>query len=140
MAAPPTTPAAAKQVVTQMRGLWQRMSPRRRLAAGLVLAGAAGLLFYASRGGPAPDYAPLFSGLTPQDTGEVAAELQAQSIPYRLSAAGTAIEVPAGEVHRVRMAMASAGLPRAGGVGFEIFDEQKFGTSSFVEQVNYRRA
>jgi flagellar M-ring protein FliF len=123
-----------------MRGLWQKLPPRRRLAAAVVLAGAAAALLYMSRGGPQPDYAPLFSGLTPQDAGELAAELQAQSMPYRLVAGGTAIEVPAAEVHKVRMAMASAGLPRAGGVGFEIFDQQKFGTSSFVEQVNYRRA
>ena len=130
----------ARQVATQVRGLWGRLTPRRRLAAATVLVAAAGLLFYASRGGPGPDYAPLYTGLTPQDAGEIAAELQTQAVPYRLAAAGTAIEVPAADVARVRMAMASAGLPRAGGVGFEIFDQQKFGTSSFVEQVNYRRA
>ena len=141
---PSPTPApgsgGAKQVATQLRGLWDRLPTRRRIAAAVILAGAAAVLFYASRGGSEPDYAALFSGLTPQDAGEIAAELQAQSIPYRMSAGGTAIEVPGTDVHKVRMAMASAGLPRAGGVGFEIFDQQKFGTSSFVEQVNYRRA
>jgi flagellar M-ring protein FliF len=131
---------SGKQVLTQLRGLWQKLTPRRRVAAAVALAGTAAALLYVSRGGPGPDYAPLYTGLTPQDAGEIAAELQAQSTPYRMTAGGTAIEVPASEVPRVRMAMASAGLPRAGGVGFEIFDEQKFGTSSFVEQVNYRRA
>jgi flagellar M-ring protein FliF len=136
----PVAGAGARQMVTQMRGLWQKLPPRRRVAVAVVLAGTAAALLYMSRGGPKPDYAPLYSGLTPQDAGEIAAELQGQAIPYRLVAGGTAIEVPAAEVHKVRMAMASAGLPRAGGVGFEIFDQQKFGTSSFVEQVNYRRA
>jgi flagellar M-ring protein FliF len=31
-------------------------------------------------------------------------------------------------------------LPRGGGIGFELFDKQSFGTTSFVEQMNYRRA
>lgn len=131
---------SGKQILVQLRELWQKLPPRRRLFAVLVLAGAGVALMVTARGGSEPDYAPLYSGLTPQDAGEIAAELQGQAIPYRLVAGGTAIEVPSAEVPRVRMAMASAGLPRAGGVGFEIFDEQKFGTSSFVEQVNYRRA
>jgi flagellar M-ring protein FliF len=138
--APSPSTAGARQVATQMRGLWQKLTPRRRLAAAAVLAAAAGLLWYAARGGPGPEYAPLYSGLTPQDAGEIAAQLQTQGLLYRLAANGTTIEVPATDVPKVRMAMASAGLPHAGGVGFEIFDQQKFGTSSFVEQVNYRRA
>jgi flagellar M-ring protein FliF len=32
------------------------------------------------------------------------------------------------------------GLPRAGNVGFELLENQKFGVSQFVEQVNYQRA
>jgi flagellar M-ring protein FliF len=131
---------SAKQILEQLRALWQKQTPRRRIAAAVIVAAAAAGLIYASRGGPGPDYAPLYTGLTPQDAGEMAAELQAQQVPYRLASGGTVVEVPASEVPRVRMAMASAGLPRGGGVGFEIFDEQKFGTSSFVEQVNYRRA
>lgn len=132
--------SSPKQVLEQLRALWQKQTPRRRIAAAVIVAAAAAGLIYASRGGPGPDYAPLYTGLTPQDAGEMAAELQAQQVPYRLASGGTVVEVPASEVPRVRMAMASAGLPRGGGVGFEIFDEQKFGTSSFVEQVNYRRA
>jgi flagellar M-ring protein FliF len=31
-------------------------------------------------------------------------------------------------------------LPKGGGVGFELMDNQKFGTSQFAEQVNYQRA
>ncbi|HTE55981.1 MAG TPA: flagellar basal-body MS-ring/collar protein FliF [Kofleriaceae bacterium] len=129
-----------KQIGAQALGVWQKLTLGRRVAAVAVVAGVAAVLYFASRGGPEPVYAPLYTGLTPQDAGEIAAELQAQAIPYRLGAGGSVVEVPAVDVARVRMAMASAGLPRAGGVGFEIFDEQKFGTSSFVEQVNYRRA
>ncbi len=36
--------------------------------------------------------------------------------------------------------MASAGLPKSGRIGFELFDKTNFGASEFAEQVNYHRA
>ena len=36
--------------------------------------------------------------------------------------------------------MASAGLPKSGRIGFELFDKANFGASEFAEQVNYHRA
>jgi flagellar M-ring protein FliF len=40
----------------------------------------------------------------------------------------------------VRLKLAAQGLPRAGNVGFELLENQKLGTSQFVEQVNYQRS
>jgi flagellar M-ring protein FliF len=48
--------------------------------------------------------------------------------------------VPADKVHEVRLQMAAKGLPKGGTVGFELMENQKFGTSQFLEQVNYQRA
>jgi len=36
--------------------------------------------------------------------------------------------------------LASDGLPKGGNIGFEILENQKFGVSQFVEQVNFQRA
>ncbi len=36
--------------------------------------------------------------------------------------------------------MASAGLPKSGRIGFELFDKTNFGATEFVEHINYRRA
>ena len=38
------------------------------------------------------------------------------------------------------MAMAAAGLPKTGRIGFELFDKTNLGATDFTEQVNYRRA
>jgi flagellar M-ring protein FliF len=48
--------------------------------------------------------------------------------------------VPADQVHQVRLKLASMGLPKGGNVGFELLENQRFGVSQFVEQVNYQRA
>ena len=62
--------------------------------------------------------------------------LKAQQVPYRIEGNGATIEVPAAKVHELRLSLAGSGLPRGGGVGFELFDKQTFGTTSFVEQMN----
>jgi flagellar M-ring protein FliF len=43
-------------------------------------------------------------------------------------------------VHQARLKLASDGLPKGGNIGFEILENQKFGVSQFVEQVNFQRA
>ncbi len=58
-----------------------------------------------------PPYQVLYEGLTPQQGGEVIAELQKLGIPYQLDRAGTIIEVPAADVGRARLELASNGAP-----------------------------
>ena len=49
--------------------------------------------------------------------------------------------VPADRVARLRMTLAEGGLPKGGGVGYEIFDKSDaLGTTSFVQNVNNLRA
>ena len=43
-------------------------------------------------------------------------------------------------MHEARLLLAAAGLPRGGGVGFEIFDRGDLGVSEFTQKVNLRRA
>src|ERR1700734_2534533 len=38
------------------------------------------------------------------------------------------------------LALAGAGMPRSGRIGFELFDRTNLGASDFTEQVNYQRA
>src|SRR3954463_7906701 len=120
-----------KKIFDQGKALWGKLPAKSRvLVAILVIAmvgGAAGL----GLRGPTESWAVLFSGLTSDDAGKVMEQLKADNIPHRI-VSESAIEVPAARVHELRLSMASAGLPRGGGVGFEIFDKQSFGTTSFV--------
>ena len=88
----------------------------------------------------APDYRVLYANLSDRDGGAVVAALSQMNVPYRFSDVGGAIMVPAHQLHEVRMKLAAQDLPRAGGDGFRAIDNQKFGTSQFVEQINYQRA
>ncbi len=88
----------------------------------------------------APSYSVLFSNLEPADASQIVDRLHEGHIPYLLEAGGTEIRVPESQVHETRLSLAGEGLPNGGGVGFEIFDQQRFGESEFSEQVKYHRA
>ena len=119
-------------------GPFGRLSPRLLMmigAAALVAVIAAATLW--SRG---PDYRVLFSNVSDADGGAIIAALQQMNVPYRFADGGTAIMVPEANVHETRLKLASQGLPKGGLAGFELMENQKFGTSQFAEQVNYQRA
>ncbi|MDR5814817.1 MULTISPECIES: flagellar basal-body MS-ring/collar protein FliF [unclassified Caballeronia] len=115
-----------------------RSNPRVPLivAVAILVMVVAGLVMWSRQ----PDYRVLFSNLSDRDGGAIVAALQQGNIPYKLSDGGGAILVPAEQVHETRLRLASQGLPKAGSVGFELMDNQKFGISQFAEQVNYQRA
>jgi flagellar M-ring protein FliF len=105
-------------------------------AAALVLAAVAAIWLWSSQ----PDYRVLFSNYTDRDGGAITASLDQMGVKYKFSDGGNAILVPAEQVPSIRLKLAAQGLPRAGNVGFELLENQKLGTSQFVEQVNYQRS
>ena len=115
-----------------------RSNPRMPLivAVAILAMVVAGLVMWSRQ----PDYRVLFTNLSDRDGGAIVAALQQGNMPYKIADAGGAILVPAEQVHETRLRLASQGLPKNGSVGFELMDNQKFGTSQFAEQVNYQRA
>jgi len=87
-----------------------------------------------------PPMAILYSGLEAREAGAVIAKLDAINVPYEQRGDGGTILISADQVSRIRMQLATEGLPSAG-VGYEIFDKSDtFGTSTFVQNVNRLRA
>lgn len=118
---------------------WQTTIGKRVVIGGAiagVVAIVAALWLWTS----APDYRVLFSNYTDKDGGAITAALDQMGVKYKFSDSGSAILVPADRIHDLRLKLAQQGLPRAGNVGFELLENQKLGTSQFVEQVNYQRS
>lgn len=105
-----------------------------------VAAGSVALVVVASLWMREPSYKVLFSNLADKDGGAVVAALGKMNVPYRMSETGTAILIPADDVHKTRMMLAEQGLPQGGNVGFELMKDTQFGASQFSEQVTYQRA
>ncbi|MGD0499296.1 MAG: flagellar basal-body MS-ring/collar protein FliF [Bryobacteraceae bacterium] len=123
-----------------MKKLLASLSVRQRTAIGLaVLLSGAGLYGLAQWRREA-DFRPLFAGLAPEDASGIIQKLKESGVAYRLADGGGAVLAPSARIAELRIAMAGAGLPRSGRIGFELFDKTNLGTTEFVEHVNYGRA
>jgi flagellar M-ring protein FliF len=130
-------------LITQLRELAKKFGALPALARWSIVAGGSLLLLIAGAiawMGDGGGYQYAFTNLTPEDASEAASTLKAAGIPFRAEANGAALAVPAAQVHEARLMLASAGLPRGGGVGFELFDRGDLGVSDFTQRVNLRRA
>ncbi len=116
-----------------------RLPPRQFLTVLVTAAAAVAIIVGAWMWSTAPDYRVLYSNVNDRDGGAILAALGQMNVPYKLADGGGAIMVPAQQVHETRLKLASQGLPKGGNVGFEIVDNQRFGTTQFQEQVNYQR-
>ncbi|MEW5761995.1 MAG: flagellar basal-body MS-ring/collar protein FliF [Bacillota bacterium] len=131
---------ARSTVVARITERWQAFTPPQKVA---VVVAAAGLIFaaiYLPILATSLNYAPLFTGLRPEEAGAIVQKLKDAKIPYRLANEGTTIEVPKDRVYETRIQLASAGAIGAGGPGFELFDRTRLGVTEFEQQVNYQRA
>jgi flagellar M-ring protein FliF len=82
----------------------------------------------------------LYSNLSPEDAAAVTQKIREAGIEYRVDETGAVVSVTSDRLADARMALAGAGLPKSGRIGFELFDRANLGASDFAEQVNYRRA
>ncbi|MEM7690924.1 MAG: flagellar basal-body MS-ring/collar protein FliF, partial [Pseudomonadota bacterium] len=88
-----------------------------------------------------PSYKPLYGAMSAEDTSQVIASLQTAGIDYTLDRRTGMVAVPAEELQRARLALASEGYPRGDGLGYEsLYREQEIGLSSFMEQARFHRA
>src|SRR5229473_4402510 len=88
-----------------------------------------------------PQMTTLFTDLSPEDSAGIVKDLERQAIAFELKNDGAVIMVPKDRVTRLRMKLAEGGLPKGGGVGYEIFDKSDaLGATSFVQNINHLRA
>lgn len=88
-----------------------------------------------------PNYRPLYSQLTLQQTNEILDTLQANGIEYKVDRQSGSVLVPSDEIFNARFKLAGVGIPGDNNVGFEMFDKDSgLGTSRFMESARYKRA
>ncbi len=126
-------------LITRFRERWQGLNQTQKIISILVTVGVVISLFYLVQIAMRPAYAPLFTGLDPKDAGTIVEKLKTMKIPYKLADQGKTINVPESQVYEARIQLASSGS-LGGGMGFELFDQSKFGQTDFEQQVGYQRA
>jgi flagellar M-ring protein FliF len=126
-----------QSLVSFLRGL----GASRLMAMVAVTAALIGFFAFVIMRVTTPQMTTLFTDLSLEDSNAVIKDLERQAIPFEIRNDGAIILVPKDKVTRLRMKLAEGGLPKGGGVGYEIFDKSDaLGTTSFVQNINHLRA
>src|ERR1035441_9082505 len=123
-----------------MKRILANLSLRQRITIVLVIVLAGVGVYELIQYQQEADFRPLFTGVAPEDAGGIVQKLKESGVEYRLGEGSGSILVPSARLAELRITMASAGLPKTGRIGFELFDKVNLGATEFTEHVNYRRA
>ena len=129
-----------RQLYEQLANIWKSLDLQRRILVGVVFASVVIVLLSMSLWQASPSYTVLFANLQLDDAAAVVDSLKTSGIPYKISGEGTTILIPDKRVAETRLTLAQEGIPRGGGVGYEIFDRTRLGITSFEQKVNLKRA
>jgi flagellar M-ring protein FliF len=89
-----------------------------------------------------PNYAPLYSNMSGQDTAQIVDVLTASDIDFKLNASSGSIMVDQAKLPEARLKLAAQGLPGSTAAkGMEMLHgDQGLGTSQFIETARYNHA
>ena len=112
--------ASAKEMFEQIMLIFKDLSLMQKIVAAVVVGSVIGGLMMLTTGQGTSSYSVLFSSMSESDAAEVVAKLKEIRVPYEITMNGTAVKVPSEKVLDTRLSLAGEGLPRGGGVGFEL--------------------
>ncbi len=132
-----------KVLFSQLVILYDKLTKQQKFIIGFAVVGIVAFLVfmvvYTAKKDALSQYEVLFDSLTSEDAAKVVEQLEKDNVPYELLDKNV-IKVPKNVVYKERIAIASLGIPKNSGVGFELFDNQEFGATSFDQNVKYLRA
>jgi len=94
------------------------------------------LLLWANR----TEYELLYSNLDPNAASSIVSDLRNSKIKYRLENGGTTIYVPKEDVPELRLKYIQSGYVKDSITGYEIFEKNNLGMTTFMQQLNMKRA
>ncbi len=129
------------RVTSQLKEFFGGLSASRKMAlaitGGAIMLTLASVFIWATHQG----YQPItYGNMSAEDSGNVMRLLREKRIPFQVDQAGKQVLVPPEYLNDLRLELAMQGMPQSSGVGYELFDKQSFGTTSFLNKVNQKRA
>jgi len=132
-----------KVLFSQLVVLYAKLTKQQRIIIATAIMGIVAFLIftvvYTAKSTSKNKYEVLFDSLSSADAAKVVEQLEKDGIKYELED-NNIIKVPKDVVYKQRIAIAAQGIPKDSGVGFELFDKQEFGATSFDQNIKYMRA
>ena len=119
----------------------RNLGPVRMAMMGAIMLGMIGFFIFLTTRLVTPSMVLLYGDLNADDSSRITSQLSSQNIPFELLQGGSQIMVPSDRALKLRLSLASQGIPSGGSLGYELFDDQQtIGTTSFVQNINLLRA
>lgn len=129
-----------KKMASQIGEFFTNLSPGRKLAmtvtAAVIFVGIGAMFFWAGD----TSYQSLMTNLNAEDSANIIRILREKKIPFKVDPTGKSVSVPPDAIYQLRLELATMGLPQTSVVGYEVFDKQTLGQSTFVQKLNQKRA
>ena len=128
------------QITQNFREFFNTLDGRKKVSligiSSAILITMVVLIVWASK----TQYKLLYTDLTKEDVSTIGQMLKAGNISYQINDDGKSIYVPEDMVDIWRLEIAKKGVDFSSTIGYEVFDKQAFGTTSFVQKINRQRA
>ena len=132
-----------KALFSQLAVVYAKLTKQQKMIIAAAIIGIVGFLIflvvYSAKKSENDNYKVLFDSLSSKDAAKVIAQLEKDGIPYKVGDNNT-IKVPKNVVYKERITIAAQGIPKDTGVGFELFNKQEFGATSFDQNIKHLRA
>jgi flagellar M-ring protein FliF len=128
-----------KRIREQVVNLWNRMNKGQKIglvsSLGILMIAMATMLFVTSQ----PEKHTLYKELTAEDAELVLKDLREKAVKYEVKGGEVLVYARSEEVDELRMDLASQGVPKSGGIGWEYLEKQGFGeTEKTFDQKKHR--
>ncbi|SFV56574.1 Flagellar M-ring protein FliF [hydrothermal vent metagenome] len=132
-----------KVLFSQLAVVYAKLTKQQKMIIAAAIIGIVGFLIflvvYSAKKSENDNYKVLFDSLSSKDAAKVIAQLEKDGVPYKVGDNNT-IKVPKNVVYKERITIAAQGIPKDTGVGFELFNKQEFGATSFDQNIKRLRA
>lgn len=136
-----------KELINQLTKAFLKLDKNQKIVISFSLLVVVGFLIFLVILSTSEDksyaYKPLFESVSYDEAGKIVEVLKKEQIDYSIQENGNGlavIKVANEDLPAARMQISSLGLPKDNRVGFELFNEQEFGSTEFDQKIKYLRA
>ncbi len=130
-----------KSIAAQMKAFYQNQTPVKRISMIMVAVIVISSVVIIGTMVSGRSYIPLFTNIPPEQLPTVIAKLKEKNVMFEVRDDGKTVAVPPEMLHSLQMSiMTESQNNKMGSIGFELFDKQSFGVTSYAQKINYQRA
>ncbi|MGE3972978.1 MAG: flagellar basal-body MS-ring/collar protein FliF [Bdellovibrionales bacterium] len=130
-----------RSLFLQLKGFYQNQTPVKRMSILIVCVIAVTSVIIIGVMISGRSYVPLFTSVPPEQLSIILNKLKEKNVKFEVRDDGKTVAVPPEMLHSLQMSiMTESSSNKMGEIGFELFDKQSFGVTSYAQKINYQRA